>query len=99
MAGSTRCLGLTQLAAALPITPGGMGVVEGTSSVLLVAYHMPTATAIAAVMLYRIISFWILVPVGWGAVGVLLAMQRRGRTQAAWVPRVARVRRPRVNAA
>jgi hypothetical protein len=35
-----------QLAAALPITPGGIGVVEGTLSVLLIAYHMPVATAV-----------------------------------------------------
>ncbi len=46
--------GLTQLAAALPIMPGGIGVVEGTLPVLLIAYHMPAATAIAAVMLHRI---------------------------------------------
>ena len=97
--GVLAAYGLTQLAAALPITPGGIGVVEATLSVLLIAYHMPTATAIAAVMVYRIVSFWILVPIGWGAVGVLLAMQRRGRAQAAWVPRAAAVRRPPVTAA
>jgi hypothetical protein len=84
--GVLAAYGLTQLAAAIPITPGGIGVVEGTLSVLLIAYHMPVSTAIAAVLLYRIISFWILVPVGWGAVAVLLAMQRRGRPQAAWIP-------------
>lgn len=86
--------GLTQLAAALPITPGGIGVVEGTLSVLLIAYQVPAATAIAGVMLYRIISFWVLVPIGWGAVGVLLAMRRRGRAQVAWIPRAARASRP-----
>ncbi len=82
--GVLAAYGLTQLAAALPITPGGIGVVEGTLSVLLIAYHMPAATAIAAVMLYRAISFWILVPVGWGAVGVLAAMHRHGRADGAW---------------
>ena len=71
--------------AALPISAGGIGVVEGTLSVLLIAYKMPAATAIAGVMVYRIISFWILVPVGWGAVGLLLAMQRRGRARTAWI--------------
>ncbi|MGO9961226.1 MAG: lysylphosphatidylglycerol synthase transmembrane domain-containing protein [Solirubrobacteraceae bacterium] len=77
--GVLAAYGITQLAAALPITPGGIGVVEATLSVLLIAYHMPTATAIAAVMLYRIISFWILITVGWGAVGARVAMQHRGR--------------------
>jgi uncharacterized membrane protein YbhN (UPF0104 family) len=86
--GVLAAYGLTQLAAALPIMPGGIGVVEGTLSVLLIAYHMPAPTAIAAVMLYRIISFWIPVTVGWGAVGVLTAMRRHGRAQQAWMPRV-----------
>ena len=91
--GVLAAYGLTQLAAALPITPGGIGVIEGTLSVLLIAYHMPAATAIAGVMLYRIISFWILVPIGWGAVAALVALQRRGRARAVWVPRVERVER------
>jgi putative heme transporter len=81
--GVLAAYGLTQLAAALPITPGGIGVVEGTLSVLLIAYHMPAATAVAAVILYRIISFWILVPAGWATVGALVAVQRRGHPRAA----------------
>jgi putative heme transporter len=68
---------LTQLSAAVPITPGGVGVVEGTLSLMLIACHMPAATAIAAVLLYRIISFWLLVPIGWGIVVSLLAKSRR----------------------
>jgi putative heme transporter len=81
--GVLAAYGVTQLAAALPITPGGIGVVEGVLSVLLIAYHMPAATAVAAVILYRIISFWILVPAGWAAVGALVAVQRRGHARAA----------------
>jgi uncharacterized membrane protein YbhN (UPF0104 family) len=68
-----------QIGANLPITPGGIGVVEGTMSVLLVAYGMHSATALAAVLLYRIISFWSLVPLGWVLVG---ALTRRRRTAA-----------------
>jgi uncharacterized membrane protein YbhN (UPF0104 family) len=67
-----------QIGANLPITPGGVGVVEGTMSVLLVAYGMHSPTAVAAVLLYRIISFWSLVPLGWVLVGVL--SRRRGTT-------------------
>jgi len=81
--GVLAAYGVTQLAAALPITPGGIGVVEGVLSVLLIAYHMPAATAVAAVILYRIISFWILVPAGWAAVGALVAVQRRGHARPA----------------
>lgn len=69
--------GVTQLAVNLPITPGGIGVVEGTLSLLLVAYHIPAATAVAAVLLYRIISFWVLVPLGWAAAGALVWQGRR----------------------
>jgi hypothetical protein len=57
--------GLTQIAAALPITPGGLGVVEGGLTALLVAYGVPMPSAVAAVVIYRAVTFWILVPVGW----------------------------------
>ncbi len=68
---------LTQISQAVPFTPGGVGVVEGTASLLLIAYGMPPATALAAVLVYRIISFWALLPIGWGAAGVLLLSGRR----------------------
>jgi uncharacterized membrane protein YbhN (UPF0104 family) len=70
---------LTQVSQALPFTPGGVGVVEGTASLLLIAYGMAPATALAAVLLYRIISFWAILPIGWGAAGGLLAYGRRRR--------------------
>lgn len=56
---------LTKTAASLPITPGGLGVVEGSLALLLIAYGVPATGALAAVLLYRIISFWVLVPIGW----------------------------------
>jgi hypothetical protein len=62
---------LAQVAASIPITPGGLGVVEGSLTALLVAYGMPTHVALASVLLYRVVSFWGLVPVGWGVWGYL----------------------------
>jgi uncharacterized membrane protein YbhN (UPF0104 family) len=56
---------LTQIVAALPITPGGLGVVEGGLTALLVAYGVPLPSAVAAVVIYRAVTFWFLVPVGW----------------------------------
>ncbi|HEV2370378.1 MAG TPA: YbhN family protein, partial [Acidimicrobiales bacterium] len=56
---------LTQISASLPITPGGLGVVEGSMAALLVAYHVPADQALAAVLLYRVVSFWGMVPIGW----------------------------------
>ncbi len=70
--------GAGQLAANLPITPGGLGVVEGSMTIALVAYGGAEASTVAAVLLYRIINFWASLPVGWSAFGAL-AVQERGR--------------------
>jgi putative heme transporter len=71
--------GITQIAASIPITPGGLVIVEGSLAALLTAYGVPPEAALATVVLYRIVSFWGLVPLGWAVwVGLDLA-QRRGR--------------------
>jgi putative heme transporter len=56
---------LTQVAASLPITPGGVAVVEGSLTVLLTAYGVPVTQALAGALLYRIINFWALALIGW----------------------------------
>lgn len=71
--------GAAQLAANLPVTPGGLGVVEGSLTIALVAYGGAEASTVAAVLLYRIISFWALLPIGycaWG--GLALRFRMRG---------------------
>ena len=57
--------GAGQLAANLPITPGGLGVVEGSLTIALVAYGGGRASTVAAVIIYRLISYWALLPPGW----------------------------------
>jgi uncharacterized protein (TIRG00374 family) len=74
--------GAGQLAAVLPITPGGLGVVEGSLTVALVTFGGGESSTVAAVLLYRLISFWLLLPIGWGAWGAL-ALTRRGSTSSA----------------
>lgn len=74
--------GLTQISASIPITPGGIGVVEGSMVALLLAYGVPWDGALAPALLYRIVSFWSLVPVGWGVWSVLEASTRRRRATA-----------------
>jgi putative heme transporter len=69
---------LTQVAASLPITPGGLGVVEGSLTALLVAYGIGTDQALAATLLYRLVSFWGLVPVGWFSWATIELAQRKG---------------------
>jgi putative heme transporter len=71
--------GAGQLAATLPITPGGLGVVEGSITVALVAFGGAEASTASAVLLYRVISFWMILAVGWLFIGQLALQVRRGR--------------------
>jgi uncharacterized protein (TIRG00374 family) len=71
--------GAGQLASILPITPGGLGVVEGSLTIALVTFGGAQASTVAAVLIYRLISFWLMLPVGWGAWGALTLAGRRNR--------------------
>ncbi len=57
--------GVVQVAGSLPVTPGGLGIVEGSLAGLLAAYGTGGEQALAAVMAYRLVSFWGMVPAGW----------------------------------
>jgi uncharacterized protein (TIRG00374 family) len=59
--------GLANVAAALPITPGGLGVVEGVLVPTLVAFGTPAAVAVLAVIAYRLVSFWVPIPIGFAS--------------------------------
>jgi putative heme transporter len=86
-----------QLAANLPITPGGLGVVEGSLTIALVAYGGGRDSTVAAVLLYRLISFWALLPVGWTSWGLVtwhLRRQERRRQPMVGAPPTSRPRRP-----
>jgi uncharacterized membrane protein YbhN (UPF0104 family) len=69
--------GAGQLAANLPITPGGLGAVEGSLTVALVAYGGGQVTTVAAVLVYRVITFWLLLVVGWATYAGLRWTARR----------------------
>lgn len=56
--------GAAQLASTLPITPGGLGIVEGSLTVALVAYGGASVATLSAVLLYRLISYWGSLPAG-----------------------------------
>ncbi|HEX4434263.1 MAG TPA: lysylphosphatidylglycerol synthase transmembrane domain-containing protein [Acidimicrobiales bacterium] len=71
--------GAGQLAASLPITPGGLGVVEGSITVALVAFGGPEASTAYAVLLYRVFSFWMILVIGWAFIGQMALQVRRGR--------------------
>jgi len=71
--------GAGQLASILPITPGGLGVVEGSLTVALVTFGGAQDSTVAAVLVYRLISFWLMLPVGWASWGTLTLAGRRNR--------------------
>ncbi|MBC9723928.1 YbhN family protein [Streptomyces sp. TRM68367] len=56
---------LTQIPGSLRLTPGSLGVVEVSLATLLISYGLRPDQAIAATLLYRILSFWTLQPIGW----------------------------------
>jgi putative heme transporter len=71
--------GAGQLAATLPFTPGGLGVVEGSITIALVAFGGAHVSTVDAVLMYRVISFWLVLLVGWSLWGQLAFQVRRGR--------------------
>jgi uncharacterized membrane protein YbhN (UPF0104 family) len=56
-------------------TPGGLGGVEAVLAAGLTAIGIPAHQAIPAVLLFRMATFWLPIPVGWVSFHVL---QRRG---------------------
>ena len=61
------------------ITPGGLGVVEGSITVALVEFGGPQLATVDAVLLYRLVSFWLVLLVGWALCGELALEVRAGR--------------------
>jgi uncharacterized protein (TIRG00374 family) len=59
--------GLAYVLAAIPVTPGGLGVVEGVLVPSLVGFGTTRGIAIVAVLGYRLVNFWLPIPVGAGA--------------------------------
>jgi glycosyltransferase 2 family protein len=52
-------------------TPGGLGAVEAALSIGLRATGLPGAVAASSVLLFRLLTFWLPVPVGWAALRCL----------------------------
>ena len=67
---------IAQIVAALPLTPGGVGVVEPAMIGALVASGAPASAATATVLGWRLISHWL--PIGVGLV-LLPTVTRSGR--------------------
>ncbi|BCY05298.1 membrane protein [Actinoplanes sp. L3-i22] len=71
------CAGMA--AASVPVIPGGLGVVDAALVLGLVAGGLTSAGAVAAVVLYRAISFGFIIGAGWL---VWLLLRHRAKTTA-----------------
>ena len=63
-----------KLLSAVPITPGGLGIVEAGLTGTLVLAGIPAHDALLATLAYRLASYWLMLPVGLAA---WLAYRRR----------------------
>jgi uncharacterized protein (TIRG00374 family) len=55
---------LAYVLAAIPITPAGLGVVEATMIALLTFFGADRGTATLGVVSYRLVNFWLPIPLG-----------------------------------
>lgn len=56
--------GLANVLAAIPFTPGGLGVIETVLTATLVGFGTPRAVALLGVVSYRLVNFWLPIPLG-----------------------------------
>jgi putative heme transporter len=77
-AGVLVAYGAAQVIGSLPVVPGGLGIVEGSLAVILIAYGSSRIPALSAVIAFRLVSFWLAIVIGWASVGVIAGRARRG---------------------
>ena len=56
--------GIANVAGALPLTPGGLGVVDSAAPLLLVGFGVTRSVATLGVLAWRLVNFWLPIPVG-----------------------------------
>ncbi len=82
--------GLASILGMLPITPGGLGIVEGVLVPALVGFGAPHGIALLGVVAWRVIEYWLPILVAGGAYASLrMGVLRRGRGASAGSPRPA----------
>ena len=88
--------GIANVLAVIPVTPGGLGIIEALSITLLVSFGVTTEVATLGVVGWRVANFWLPIPLGAAAYislrvprGAGLKAQRRALSEMA-----AEARRP-----
>jgi uncharacterized protein (TIRG00374 family) len=56
--------GIANVAGALPVTPGGLGVVDSIAPLLLVGFGVTRSVATLGVLGWRVVNFWLPIPTG-----------------------------------
>ena len=72
---------LANVLGALPVTPGGLGIIEGVLTPTLIGFGVPGGTAVLGVVSWRLVNFWAPIPAG-GVAYLSLRLrpgERRGR--------------------
>ena len=67
---------VADIAGMLPVVPGGIGIVEGSLAAIMAAYGADRASALAATLSFRLVSFWLAIVVGWISVAAIARMTR-----------------------
>jgi uncharacterized protein (TIRG00374 family) len=70
--------GIANVAGALPITPGGLGVVDSLAPLLLVGFGITRSVATLGVIAWRLVNFWLPIPTGAIAYASLKVKPRSG---------------------
>jgi uncharacterized protein (TIRG00374 family) len=56
--------GVANVTGALPVTPGGLGVVDSVAPLLLVGFGVTRSVATLGVISWRLVNFWLPIPAG-----------------------------------
>ncbi len=83
--------GIANVAGALPLTPGGLGVVDSITPLLLVGFGTTRSVATLGVLGWRMVNFWLPIPLG-AAAFVSLKVKPSGGVRAAFASMFAFVR-------
>lgn len=65
---------IARLLSLISFIPGGLGVTEGALVLIFIGFGIPSSVAIAGVLIFRLISFWLPIPVGLGS---FLSLQKK----------------------
>jgi uncharacterized protein (TIRG00374 family) len=73
--------GIANVLGAIPLTPGGLGVIDTITPVLLVGFGLTRSVATLGVLSWRLVNFWLPIPTG-AAAYVSLRVPRGGGLRA-----------------